>query len=911
MADYNIEVAVTGDITTTERGNLLQDLMRDVFDTTNHTSSPPIRITGMEIDVTATHNVTNERIYAECKAYRESIPADTISKLLGSVVIKNVNQGWLVTTSKLSKDAEGLREEWEQKPPEERRRLHIYTPPRLLDLLISSNRILDPAKLTATPEIRRGNWYLLLTNLGRYWASLLPEAGVPSKVIVYDAHTGELINDVDLLQKLKSTDTTLRDFDWNITTSDSSGTVELSSHLFETVVDVATGDAWADYRPARPQDFVGRNDLQSYLRDFFINIRSGGTKTRLFSISGPSGWGKSSLIAKVRDRCGNKANRKKFFMTAFDMRAAKSANYVSAALLRSFSLAIQQNFILPPVLPLQVGPPATPLDSESLQDCLQQLKAEKKVLILVLDQFEEVLTKQELSELFNRLRLLALSVDAQQENLVLGFAWKIDAFLPQDHPAYYLWQQLKDRRLDFDVPRFGSKDVAQALTLFQKELKQRLNPVLRSQLVQHCQGFPWLLKKLCIHVFNLVKSNLTQQQVLERGLDVRALFEADLSGISSKETLCLREVAKQAPVEWVQIVEQFGNDTYTLLLDKRLIIRSGDRLNPYWDIFRDYLRSGEIPHVPVSFLPGTEIRTLARAATVAFANRQTGVTLQKMSSLLSISNRSAGNVVRDLQMFGLAERQDVRIVSTIDIKDPKEIGTTIAKLIASAINNHVFTILLRKNLAKDSIVAEHQLLEFFNEAFPYASLRENTKRMYTQRLAKYLTAIGFFERIGSVWRLIDELTGQLVLMPRIRGTGNFLGDAPPERVLEVLQKLAKSPMLRADLNQSNLRNAVACAITLGLAITHAGKVYRRENIDDIDASLVKAVTNTRSFEIVSGLISKSPDISATEIGKSLSDQLNLPWSDATNLRRGNALRKWVRWCGNYGLKISENDQPFT
>ncbi|GAH88360.1 unnamed protein product, partial [marine sediment metagenome] len=239
-----------------------------------------------------------------------------------------------------------------------------------------------------------------------------------------------------------------------------------------------------------------------------------------------------------------------------------------------------------------------------MQDCLQQLGAKNRVLILVFDQFEEVLTKQELRELFNRLRLLALSVDAQQENIVVGFAWKSDAFLPQDHPAYYLWHQLKDRRLDLDVPRFGSKDVPQALTLFQKELKQRLNPVLRLQLVQHCQGFPWLLKKLCIHVFNLlVKGGLTQTQVLERGLDVRGLFEADLSGISGKETLCLKAIAKQAPVEWVQIVEQFGNDVYTSLLDKRLIIRSGDRLNAYWDIFRDYLRSNEIPHVPVSFLP--------------------------------------------------------------------------------------------------------------------------------------------------------------------------------------------------------------------------------------------------------------------------------------------------------------------
>ena len=183
--------------------------------------------------------------------------------------------------------------------------------------------------------------------------------------------------------------------------------------------------------------------------------------------------------------------------------------------------------------------------------------------------------------------------------------------------------------------------------------------------------------------------------------------------------------------------------------------------------------------------------------------------------------------------------------------------------------------------------------------------------MYTRRLAKYLTATRFLERVGSEWRLIDEFAGKLILMPRVRGSGDFLGDAPPERVLEVMQKLANSPVPRADLNQSRLRNAVACAIILGLASTRDGEVYMLKDTKDIQASLLRAVTNTRSFKIVSELIHKSPNISAAEIGKALSEQFHLPWSDATNLRRGNALRKWVRWSQSQTSKLSESDKPFT
>ncbi len=81
----------------------------------------------MEIDITAVHKVSGEEVYVECKAQRDKIPAEVLSKLLGNIIHKNVQQGWLVTTSNLSKDAEGWKQEWEKRPPDERRRSKIYS----------------------------------------------------------------------------------------------------------------------------------------------------------------------------------------------------------------------------------------------------------------------------------------------------------------------------------------------------------------------------------------------------------------------------------------------------------------------------------------------------------------------------------------------------------------------------------------------------------------------------------------------------------------------------------------------------------------------------------------------------------------------------------------------------------------
>jgi hypothetical protein len=89
---------------------------------------------------------------------------------------------------------------------------------------------------------------------------------------------------------------------------------------------------------------------------------------------------------------------------------------------------------------------------------------------------------------------------------------------------------------------------------------------------------------------------------------------------------------------------------------------------------------------------------------------------------------------------------------------------------------------------------------------------------------------------------------------------------------------------------------VACAIVLGMARTEGGNVEVSKVTENLENLLRRAATKTKSVNIVSELVKTTPSISALEIGRSLSEKLGLPWSEATCLRRGNALRKWVRWC---------------
>ena len=60
-------------------------------------------------------------------------------------------------------------------------------------------------------------------------------------------------------------------------------------------------------------------------------------------------------------------------------------------------------------------------------------------------------------------------------------------------------------------------------------------------------GYPWLLKKLLVHVAKRLEGSTSQFDLLERELDVQSLFEEDLAGLSPEQIRCLKYVAEHAP----------------------------------------------------------------------------------------------------------------------------------------------------------------------------------------------------------------------------------------------------------------------------------------------------------------------------------------------------------------------------
>jgi hypothetical protein len=215
----NIEVYIKEGATNTEKGRLLEYLTAKTLEVQQYEVVNTIRVTGMEIDVLAKHKINKTQILVECKAWDSNLPADIISKLLGNVVLRNASAGWLITTGPLSKDAEGIRTEWEERTDGTRCKISFYTPERLLQLLFDSRVIMDVEILKGKVQSvfrTSENTTLIITDLGNYWLVPVIEKNSDfiSSIIVFNANNGERIKDENFLNDLKLRKNSYSDYQW-------------------------------------------------------------------------------------------------------------------------------------------------------------------------------------------------------------------------------------------------------------------------------------------------------------------------------------------------------------------------------------------------------------------------------------------------------------------------------------------------------------------------------------------------------------------------------------------------------------------------------------------------------------------------------------------------------------------------
>jgi hypothetical protein len=646
-------------------GNCFEKIVRNILETQRYIVRSDINYTGMEIDLIAKHKDREETIYVECKA-KEKVSSDELSKFAFNVSHKRADQGLFIRTKELGHQAAGLLDE--MTTDDRYKNLTFFEASKVISLLQESDFI-KPYKsfenLVFSKEI------LAVTYLGDFYVLIIKDSlgAIPSQVLIINAKNGICDNSSEINDFLKERISEISNLEIVTITSEKKALKTSSQEKplkkqfeeIESISEVQETKNWFDYLPASEKHFVGREKVRGEILSFFNDVLENTTKRRLFYLTGKSGWGKSSLVAELRSRSRNKFYRNKFFTVAIDSRSALSSNFVALSFERLIKQAIKSGFIEQNLFSETISFASSYdlLSTTQIQNLFTYLKEKNKVLILIFDQFEDVFRKDGLFKAFYK--FLSDTTDLRG-NLIIGFSWKTEILIPSENEAYHYWQQSKEQAEHFTIPEFGSKETNLLISHLEKSIG-KIDLSLKRRLVESSQGYPWLLKKLCVHIYEQINSGKNKNDIINENLNFEHLFNTDLELLSDEETKYLKYIAQRAfDGNFFETTEV--NDTIpesiinTLRDDKRLIIRSGLNYNIYWDIFRDYLVNGYVPQIGESYI----IRSSVHSCLEIFLlfNTSSNYSLKNIQTSLSknIQIPTIENCLIDLRSIGLLRKNE-------------------------------------------------------------------------------------------------------------------------------------------------------------------------------------------------------------------------------------------------------------
>jgi len=309
------------------KGNCFENLVRKLISIHMYDVRGNINFSGMEIDLIAEHKHKDESLYVECKA-KEKVSSDELTKFCFNTSHKKADFGYFFRTRELESQAGALLKEL--KEDSRYRNLTFFEPSQMIEMLSDANMIFQPKEDLKGFIISKQ--ILAITYFGDYFIYLINESSaLPTKIVMVNASNNSQTIPKDNIEVLKNRISEIKDLELiDKPQSYTSPKAHKESTEIESISEVQESENWYDYLPASSSKhhFVGRDEIRTKILSFFKRVSNEKTKKRIFYLNGKSGWGKSSLVLEINNRCRNKHYRNKFFSLAIDTRSANSDNFV-------------------------------------------------------------------------------------------------------------------------------------------------------------------------------------------------------------------------------------------------------------------------------------------------------------------------------------------------------------------------------------------------------------------------------------------------------------------------------------------------------------------------------------------------------------------------------------------------------
>ena len=765
---------------TSKKGTYFENLVNNIFVNQRFNVDGTINVTGQEFDLVCTHkDINHQHILIECKA-KESLSSTDLTSFNFKVSDNDFTSGIFIYSKTFAHQAKGMIDKWESKYPN----LTFWNGKKVIELLVESKQIkpyyfnYEPYQITKL--------ILFFSYDGFYYIPFFSDTTQPKYFSAVNAKTLEAItnpNTIEIIQKhIKETkQLTYTQLDTKIES------LLENNNGVETIAEVKESESWYDYKPASLEYFVGRDQYTKKIIEFLKSITEKETEHRVFYIDGKSGWGKSSLLVALRGKLYKKHYKNKYFTYVVDSRSANSQSFISLAFNNMLKKASTQKFIPENLSNIQIPSYFDIMNSTGIEELKNYLESNNKLLILIFDQFEDIFRKESILQSFFK---LLTDINLHQSNIALGFSWKNETFISADEKDISrLLSQSKEHSVSITMSEFTSNECKKIIEQLEADIGETLDVHFKNRIIDNSQGFPWLVKKLCVHIYNQVNDGTSLQNLFSQDLNVESLFTKDEEQCNDEEIKALRIIARRAydsnMFDRTEVNELISEDVITSLTNKNLIIKTGTKYNIYWDIFRDYLVTSKVPKVGETYIIRTQPNSVYEV--LYYFDSQKEMTLDEIALLTDNSKNTIDNQLRELRSFDLIKYENDKY--KLKDKDFDLSEENFKKFMKEKLEKHTFYMELLK--IKDMQINLKALMEIITD-------KVNTGRNYSQK------TLSNYAQLFLNWLNYTELSIgniQPELFRKTRNENTFTPQERPSRVIDFFENLSDNEQFSKESNK--------------------------------------------------------------------------------------------------------------
>lgn len=857
------------------RGHLFEHFMAKVMHHLGYqeptTQNLNVTSDGVELDISLQHSMNRSAAIAECKAYSTNINVQLLTAFYGRLSALRLTEsnleGFFFAVPKMTAQATEQARGISAKD----QRFRAFTAVEIWGLL-KDRKLISPVESDLISDHA-----LVIHESGFYTAALAndPQSRTATHVIIKSVNGSVSPAAIDLLgQDAYSQGLPIVS---GIALEETIRPESLQSPL---VIEVNGSHSDFEYQlPASPRYFVGRRDA---LAKLVTLVESHGGP---FVLNAQSGWGKSSLALKLASKTPGIAK-------VIDTRTASSGSFVPAAIRKAVEEAEKSGLV---TLAADASWATTAGALSSLQNANWTANGH---LLVIFDQFENVFTDPLLTQEF---RDIALWNSDIRKNVTFGFAWKTDYVDWIENHPYHLRDQIRNAATIIHLSPFGSREVETLLKRLEGTVGIKLSRELRQRLREYSQGLPWLLKKLSGHVIREFNAGKTQEQLIGEALNIQDLFESDLQVLDPLERDALGYVARYAPVRATEVTEKYTAGLVQSLLNQRLIVQVGEKLDTYWDIFRDYLNTGSVP-IEDSYILRLSPNSVARLVSKLLAHNGSLATSEIADSWETTEN-VVWNSAKELRQLGLSPSEVGQVSLIPEVLESADREAEIRSRVATALRRHraysEFTKLAERG---HGVVTTAPLSDRLQRAFPAVQGTKNTWVAYARTFLAWLEYAGLANNTKNGYESVPEggpglgsLTSQPSSLPK---STRAFPTVSPGPAIELLKQSKNRVMSVPDNRKKHLAQLLILeAVSPGGDDNYLvvdGLVINGEIVADSLLELLRAKPGgSEAIE----LLQNDRSVKTQEIAHIFESAYGATWSRSTKELVGKAFFAWARAAG--------------